>query len=84
MSGLALATVVVEASATSGAKMQARYALEHGRPVFLIQSLVEEHDWAREYVQVGRYGAKAIRVSSPAEIVERIDALETAEPLLAF
>ncbi|MGG7382790.1 DNA-processing protein DprA, partial [Escherichia coli] len=36
MSGFALATVVVEAtSPKSGAKMQARFALMHGRPVFL-------------------------------------------------
>jgi len=47
MSGLSLATVVVEASETSGAKMQARVALEHGRAVFLRRSLVESHGWAR-------------------------------------
>ena len=35
MSGLSLASVVVEASHTSGSRMQARLALEHGRPVFL-------------------------------------------------
>src|SRR5690606_11165068 len=34
MSGMALGTVVVEASSTSGAKMQARLALEHGKLVF--------------------------------------------------
>ena len=33
MSGFARATVVIEASHTSGARMQARLALEHGRPV---------------------------------------------------
>ena len=36
MSGLSLATVIVEASATSGTRTQARAALEHGRPVFLL------------------------------------------------
>ena len=40
MSGLARATVVIEASHTSGARMQARFALEHGRPLFLL-----EHCW---------------------------------------
>lgn len=48
MSGFARTTVVVEASGRSGARMQARLALEHGRPVFLLRSLME-HDWARAY-----------------------------------
>lgn len=30
--------------------MQARLALQHGRPVFLMRSLLE-HDWARGYAQ---------------------------------
>jgi DNA processing protein len=46
MSGFARATVVVEASKTSGARMQARLAREHGRPVFLLRSLLE-HEWAQ-------------------------------------
>jgi DNA processing protein len=50
MSGYAAATVVVEAAWKSGARMQARLALEHGRPVFLLQSLLE-HDWALEYAK---------------------------------
>lgn len=49
MSGFALATVVVEASDTSGARMQARLALAQGRPVFLLASLVERQAWAKEY-----------------------------------
>jgi DNA processing protein len=50
MSGYAAATVVVEAAWKSGARMQARLALEHGRPVFLLRSLLT-HDWAREYAE---------------------------------
>lgn len=50
MSGLARATVVVEASHTSGARMQARLGLEHGRPVFLMEPLLE-HAWAREFAE---------------------------------
>jgi hypothetical protein len=50
MSGLSLATVVVEAGQTSGARMQARLALRHNRPVFLLQSLLE-HDWAQAIQQ---------------------------------
>lgn len=48
MSGYAAATVVVEAAWRSGARMQARLALQHGRPVFLLDSLLQ-HDWARDY-----------------------------------
>ena len=47
MSGLAMGTVVVEASHTSGARAQARLALEHGRPVFLPEPLLEERLGAR-------------------------------------
>ncbi len=50
MSGIALGTVVVEASNKSGARLQATYALDHGRPVFLLQSLLE-HEWAREFAE---------------------------------
>lgn len=48
MSGFAMATVVVEAGNTSGARMQARLAIEHGRPVFLLRSLLA-HEWAQMY-----------------------------------
>lgn len=75
MSGIALATVVIEASGESGARMQARFALEHNRPVFLLESLLE-HRWARDYAtRPGTYV-----VASPAEItstVERLTSLET-------
>lgn len=49
-SGISQGTVVVEASSTSGAKMQARLALEHGKRVFLLHSLVTDQPWARRYV----------------------------------
>jgi DNA processing protein len=58
MSGYAAATVVVEAAHRSGARMQARLALEHGRPVFLLDTLLE-HDWAREYA--ARPGTRVVR-----------------------
>jgi DNA processing protein len=50
MSGYTLATVVVEAAAGSGSRMQARLVLEQGRHVFLMHTLLE-HDWARDYAQ---------------------------------
>jgi DNA processing protein len=65
MSGYAAATVVIEAGWKSGARMQARLALEHGRPIFLLDSLLE-HDWAREYAR--RPGAFV--VSDVDDVVE--------------
>ena len=50
MSGLALATVIVEAGPTSGARTQARLALAHGRPVLMMRSLLAQ-DWAHELAQ---------------------------------
>jgi DNA processing protein len=78
MSGLALGTVVIEASHTSGAKMQARFALEHGRPVFLLESLLE-HEWAREYAE--RPGAHV--VGGADDVIERVERLTSLDALVA-
>ena len=72
MSGLSKATVVVEAGETSGARMQARVALQHGRTVFLLKSLVAEHEWAKRYVSEGAYGSKAIEIASTKDITDRL------------
>ena len=68
MSGYALATVVVEAADRSGSRMQARLALQHGRHVFLMRSLLE-HEWARDYAErpgCHRRGSRRRRVRRPA------------------
>jgi DNA processing protein len=52
-SGISQGSVVVEASATSGAKMQARIALEHRKRVFLLSSLVTAQPWAQSYLSRG-------------------------------
>jgi len=70
MSGIARATIVVEATYTSGARMQARLALEHGRPVVLMESLLE-HEWARDYA--ARPGVRV--VAEVAEVVDHLDRL---------
>ncbi|WP_157251948.1 DNA-processing protein DprA [Nonomuraea typhae] len=49
MSGYALATIIVEANERSGTRIQARKAVEHGRPVILMRSVVERTQWGREY-----------------------------------
>lgn len=47
MSGYGQATVVVEAGETSGARIQARVGVEHGRPVILTEAVVTATDWGR-------------------------------------
>lgn len=67
-SGISQGTVVIEASSTSGAKSQARIAIEHGKKVFLVHSLVTSQPWARDYVD--RRGA--IEVADVDEVVARL------------
>ena len=49
LSGMAIGTAVIEAGLKSGAKMQARLALEHGKRLFLMRSLVDQEEWAQKY-----------------------------------
>ncbi len=49
-SGLALATVVVEASARSGARLQARLARSQGRLLCVSEAVAASEDWARVLV----------------------------------
>ncbi|MGH3984225.1 MAG: DNA-processing protein DprA [Pseudonocardiaceae bacterium] len=46
MSGYGRATIVVEAGETSGARIQARVGVEHGRPVILRDCVVRMNEWA--------------------------------------
>lgn len=77
MSGIARASVVVEASHTSGARMQARLAVEHGRPVFLMHSLLE-HPWAKSFAE--RPGVYVVK--SGDEIVAKLERLYSQAPAL--
>lgn len=79
-SGLSLATIVVEAGPTSGAKLQALDALNHGRRVFLLDRLVTHQEWARELAT-----NPAVTVLSDIDqILHAIDAdlLDTADALV--
>lgn len=74
MSGYGLATVVVEAGETSGARAQARMAVEHGRQVILTDQVVDRNEWAR--LLVGRPGVHvADSVDSVMRAVEQVVAL---------
>lgn len=68
-SGMAVGTVVIEASGKSGARMQARLALEHGKRVLLMKDLVMQEEWAQLYE---RRGAKV--VESVEDILAVLDA----------
>jgi DNA processing protein len=65
MSGISQGTAVIEASSTSGAKMQARIALEQGKRAFLMASLVTRESWAKKYLERG-----AIEVSSVDDVLK--------------
>ena len=77
MSGASLATVVVEASQTSGARIQARRALAHGRTVFLSRAVLGQ-PWARELAR--RPGVHV--VDSPAQITDATERLFAAGALI--
>lgn len=77
MSGLALGTVVVEASYRSGARLQARLALAHGRPVFLRRALLEQ-PWARELAR--RPGVHVI--DDPSQIMQTVERLNATDTLV--
>jgi DNA processing protein len=78
MSGISLGTVIVEASHTSGARVQARLALAQGRPVFLLEALLEQ-GWARELAT--RAGTHVVK--APREITATIERLTAVESLSA-
>lgn len=72
-SGMSQGTVVVEASGNSGARNQARRALEHGKRVFLLP-LVTGEEWARRSLERG-----AIEVDRADEIVDLLRSPEEIE-----
>jgi DNA processing protein len=78
MSGLAAGTVIVEASARSGARIQARRALAHGRPVFIARELLED-EWAQQLQT--QPGVQAY--SNAGQIAARLEALDPSSTLTA-
>lgn len=69
MSGYGLATIVIEAGETSGARIQARLAVEHGRPVILTATVVASTHWGRMLAE--RPGVHVVQ--DPADLEQVID-----------
>ncbi|MGH3832575.1 MAG: DNA-processing protein DprA [Pseudonocardiaceae bacterium] len=81
MSGMAMGTIVVEASATGGSKMQARLALEHGKRLFLLDSLVKSQEWAQRYAE--RPGVTVVRdLDDVLEVIVTLSSLPDQPVLL--
>lgn len=57
MSGISYATVVIEASETSGALIQARQCMKQGRHLFILKNLLDRTDlmWPKKYVEKGAF-----------------------------
>lgn len=69
MSALSEATVIVEASETSGTLIQARAALEQGRKLFILNSCFERGlSWPEQFLAKG-----AVRVFDGSEILALLD-----------
>jgi DNA processing protein len=74
MSGFGVATVVVEAGERSGARIQARQAVAHGRPVILTDLVVSTTRWSADLV-----GSPGVHVaSSTAEIMSVVESIAAA------
>ena len=77
-SGIAQGTVVIEGSCPSAAQGQARQALEHGKQLFLLSSLVSSEPWARDYLKRG-----AIEVQTAEDVLAHLQSVEHVQKLAA-
>ncbi|WP_435070520.1 DNA-processing protein DprA [Amycolatopsis thermoflava] len=84
MSGYGRATIVVEAGEHSGARIQARQAVAHGRPVILTDLVVRANRWPADLI--GRPGVHVAHGTAEVmTIVEDIIAASNeVDELLAF
>jgi DNA protecting protein DprA len=67
MSGYGRATVVVQAGEQSGARIQARQAVAHGRPVILTEMVVAANDWPKTLLD-----CPGVHVASGAEEILKL------------
>lgn len=63
MSGISLATIIMEAGESSGAQKQANYALKQGRDVLIPQSAIDNPliQWPKKQVGKGAHAFKTLK-----------------------
>lgn len=63
MSGISLATIIMEAGETSGALKQADYALKQGRNVLIPQLALNNSSlsWPKKYIKKGAHSFKNLK-----------------------
>jgi DNA processing protein len=72
MSAYGEATVIVQAGETSGARIQARQAVEHGRPLVLMRRVVEQTKWGDRLASAAGDVVVADTADDAVEHVEQI------------
>ena len=79
MSGLSLATVIMEAGETSGALKQADFALKQGRQILIPESAlkIESITWPAKYISKG-----ATLVSNPLDVLKALTQNNIFKPCL--
>jgi len=75
MSGFGRATIIVEAGEHSGARIQARRAVAHARPVILTEMVVRANKWAKTLVD-----RPGVHVASSTVEVMAVVEMVTARP----
>lgn len=82
MSGLGLATFVIEAGENSGARAQARLAMQHGRPVILTDVVATGTAWGRNLADGSRGNVYvASSLGEAADAIDHIRALTRSEAI---
>jgi DNA processing protein len=74
MSALSLATLIIEASDTSGCLIQATAAIEQGRKLFILKSCFDgDLSWPHRFLAQG-----AVKINDRTELIEQLRTLPTA------
>lgn len=82
MSGMGLATIVIEAGENSGARAQARLAMQHGRPVILTDVVAKSTAWGRALGDGSRPNVYVVSsLGEATAAIDRIRALSRPEAI---